>query len=128
MIRTGFDVGSVFHGFHGFEIEPGREEPFAGEGGGALLFCSVALAELLHLVAALRGGLRRDDIRAAGGYFFGHRVPIGGAEEGAVEGVPSLTVGFDQDQCLIARPARRWKLPYRLLSGSGGDRHGSYFR
>ncbi|KAI3758213.1 hypothetical protein L6452_05766 [Arctium lappa] len=98
------------------------DPPLNSEGGSALILCSVALAELLHHVAALRGGLWRDEICAAGGYFFSHRVPIRSVKKRVVKSVPLLTVGFDQDQCLVIGPARRWKLPYRLCAAANDMR------
>ncbi|CAH1423446.1 unnamed protein product [Lactuca virosa] len=65
--------------FHRFEVELGREESFAGDGGGVLLLDSVALAELLHIVAKLSGGVYPDNVRgswAAGGHFLSQHVPI----------------------------------------------------
>lgn len=68
----------------------------AWEGEGALLLGAVALAELLHLVAALGGGLGGGGVGAAAGDGGGNRVPVGRAEVTAAEGVPAVAVGVDQ--------------------------------
>lgn len=92
----------------------------AGEGEGALLLSTVPLAELLHLVAALGGGLRRGGVGAAASDGGGHSVPVGSPEVAAAESVPAVTVGFNEDQGFDLGPTRRRKLPRRFLRWRGG--------
>lgn len=87
----------------------------AGEGEGPLFLGAVALAEFLHLVAALGGGLGWGGVGAAAGDGGGNRVPVGGAEVAAAEYVPPVTVGFDQGEGFGLGPARGWEFTRGFL-------------
>lgn len=103
---------------HEVEVGPG------GGGAEAVGVGAEALAELLHLVAALEGGLGGgvgEVIAATGGHCHGDLLPLGGLELAAVEGVPFLLVGFDQMDRLLVGPGDGLGL---LTGGLGRGRHG----
>lgn len=56
-----------------------------GEGLGTEKLSTVTLAEFLHLMTTLDGGLRRGDVRAAGVDLIGDFLPVGGTEVAAAE-------------------------------------------
>lgn len=75
-----------------------------------LLFGSEALAELLHLVAALDGGfsgVMGEFVAAAGSDGEGNLVPLIGFELAAFEGVPFLLVSLDEVDGFQVSPGDR---------------------
>lgn len=75
----------------------------------ALKIRPVTLTELLHLMAALNGGLRRRSVGAAAVNVVGDLLPVGGAEVASPESVPLVSVGVDEGGGLVGCPARRRK-------------------
>lgn len=69
-----------------------------------MLLGAVALAELLHLVAALEGGLGESVAAAAVGDDYGDLFPLGGAEWAPLEGVPLFLVCPDEVHRLLVGP------------------------
>jgi len=82
-------------------VDPGGVESGDGEGASALDLGAVALAELLHFVAALDGGFGRRGVGAAVCYGVGDLLPVGGLEVAAAEGIPLITVGVDEGEGFI---------------------------
>lgn len=74
-----------------------------------LQLSTVAFPELLHLMAALDGGLRGGDVRANTVDIIGDILPVSGTEVAAAEGVPLVAVGVDEGGGFVGGPARRRK-------------------
>uniref|UniRef100_A0A7C9CMU2 Uncharacterized protein n=1 Tax=Opuntia streptacantha TaxID=393608 RepID=A0A7C9CMU2_OPUST len=120
-------ISASFHGIHEFEEHPRRRREESTlmrdrERESALLLSAVALAELLHLVAALGGGLRRRLVGASTGDVGSYGLPVGGAEVAATEGVPLVSVSSDEGEGLLLGPARGRELPRRRKRRDGGGR------
>lgn len=88
--------------------------------GGSLDLSTISLPELLHLVAALDGGLRgaggasRSDI-------VGYLLPVVGAEVAAPEGIPLVSVSIDEGDGLVRGPAGRGQAAGGGGGGDGGE-------
>lgn len=116
--RNGGSGGGGFsdlHGLHLRKVNPGGGEPVVGDGFSAVEFSTVALAELLHLVAALDGGLGEGGVGAAVVDVVGDVLPVGGAEVAFPERKPLVAVCINESGGLLWRPARR-----REAAGGGG--------
>ena len=100
-------------------MDPGGVESRNGEGARALDLGAVALAELLHFVAALDGGFGRGGVGAAACDGVGDLLPVGGLEVAAAEGVPLVAVGVDEGEGFIGGPAGR-----REAAGGGWSEDG----
>ena len=104
--------GPSFHEIHGFIERPSRGSVAFAEDD--LPLGSVAAAELLELVPALDRGFVGGDLRVRGAEVregLGDLLPVGGPELTTFEGVPDLTVGFDEVDGLDGGPCA-WR---RLL-------------
>jgi len=82
-------------------VDPGGVESGDGERASALDLGAVALAKLLHFVAALDRGFGRGGVGAAVGHGVGDLLPVGGLEVAAAEGVPLVAVGVDEGEGFI---------------------------
>nr|GMC84868.1 hypothetical protein CRG98_009532 [Ipomoea batatas] len=93
----GGGVGTSFHGIHELEQDPGGAVTVGANAtvrGGALNLGTVSFPELLHLVAALHGGLGQIN-RASDGDIVGDFLPVIGPEITAAEGVPLVPIRID---------------------------------
>lgn len=88
-------------------MDPGGGESGLGKRFSAADLGPVTLAELLHLVPALGRRLGRGRHWATAGHGIGDLLPVVDLESGAAEGVPLLSVDFDQGRSLVRGPARR---------------------
>jgi len=95
--------GAAFEVLHESVVLPGGG---AQRGGDVFLLGAVALAELLHLVAALEGGLGGvgEVVAAARGDDDGDLLPLVVAEGPALERVPLLLVGADEVDSFLVGP------------------------
>ncbi|VFR00613.1 unnamed protein product [Cuscuta campestris] len=104
---------SALHVIHELEEFPGIRVGFDPLG-------SVALPELLDLVAALRGGFGELVEAAAGRDGDGHLLPLVGLERAAIQRVPFLSVSLDEADRLLGGPGEGRGL-LRERRGEGGE-------
>lgn len=90
-------------------------------GGGALDLGTVTLPQLLHLVAALNGGLGVAD-GAPSSDVVGDLLPVAGPEIPTAERIPLVSISINESHGLIVGPARRGQAAGGSRGGDGDCR------